>query len=299
MQKGKVSVIIPTYKGDDNVVRAVDSALNQTYKNIEIIVVDDNGKGTEEQLKTEAVLKKYIDEGKILYLAHEQNINGSAARNTGARNATGEYIALLDDDDEFLPENIENHVNCFKNLSEEYGITHCAIKRFYDYGRQEIVPPMHEGDILFEFMCGKVKMGSSCIMVRKSVFDEVNGFDESFRRHQDWEFAARILSKYKAAIVNEVGLNKYQLLRNSAKNPEQYEKNRLYYLEKMKFIIDTFDKKDRNKIYNAHYQQIAIDYFKAKKFGKCFKWTIKTTNPIKCWATIVRDALRFIKRRYL
>lgn len=299
MQEGKVSVVIPTYKGDDNVARAVESVLNQTYKNIEIFVVDDNGKGTEKQIETETALRSYIEDGKITYLTHEKNINGSAARNTGARASSGEFIAFLDDDDEYLPQNIENHINRFKEVSKNYGITHCAIKRFYSYGRQEIVPPMHEGEILFDFMCGKVKMGSSCIMVKRSAFEAVNGFDETFRRHQDWEFVARILSKYKVAMVKEVGLNKYQLLRNSAKNPEQYEKNRLYYLERMALIINSFDKKKQNKIYNAHYQQIAIDYFKAKKIGKCIKWTLKTTNPIKSWVTIFVDALRFIKRKYL
>ncbi len=299
MNRGKVSVIIPTYKGDDNVARAVESVLNQTYNDIEIFVVDDNGRGTEKQLATENALRSYIDEGKITYLIHEKNINGSAARNTGARASSGEFICFLDDDDEYLPKNVENHIKRFRELSEDYGITHCAIKRFYEYNRQEIISPTHEGEALLDFMCGKVKMGSSCIMVRRSAYESVNGFDETFRRHQDWEFSARILRNYKVAMVNEVGLNKYQLYRNSAKNPEQYEKNRLYYLERMAFIIDSFDKKDRNKIFNAHYQQIAIDYFKAKKFGKCIKWTMKTTNPVKCWGTIFMDAMRFIKRKYM
>ena len=114
----KVSVIIPTHKGSGVVQRAVDSVLRQTYKNIEIIVVDDNGRLSEEQLKTEEVLKTYINDGLIKYVPHEINKNGSAARNTGVRNSSGEYITLLDDDDEYLPDKVETQVNCFKTLSK-------------------------------------------------------------------------------------------------------------------------------------------------------------------------------------
>lgn len=293
----KVSVVIPSYKGSDNVCRSVDSVLNQTYENVEIIVVDDNGKGTEEQLKTEAVLKKYIDEGKVIYLTHEVNINGAAARNTGVKASTGEFIAFLDDDDEFRPHNIENHIKKFETLGEDYGITYCAKCLMHRDGRQEIITPKYEGDILFDFMCSRVRMGSSFLMVRKSAFEAVNGFDETFRRHQDWEFIARTLTKYKAAKIDEVGLNKFLIFRNSAKSPEQFEKNRLYYLDRLKFIIESFDKKQQTEIYDAHYSQIGKEYFKAKKFKLSLVWAKKTSKPVKFVIKYFKDGLKFLKRK--
>lgn len=299
MNLKKVSVVIPSYKGSDNVCRSVDSVLNQTYENIEIIVVDDNGRGTEEQLKTENVLKEYIDSGKIKYLTHEVNINGAAARNTGVKASSGEFIAFLDDDDEFRPHNIENHIKKFENLSEDYGITYCAKCLMHRDGRQEIITPKYEGDILFDFMCSRVRMGSSFLMVRKSVFEAVNGFDETFRRHQDWEFIARILTKYKAALIREVGLNKFLIFRNSAKSPEQFEKNRLYYLERLKFIIESFDKEKQIKIYDTHYCSIGKEYFKAKKIKESIIWAKKTSNPVKCIFKYFKDGLRFLKRKYM
>lgn len=105
-----VSVIIPTYARSQYICRAIDSVLNQTYKNIEVIVVDDNGENTENQLATFQTLKSYIDKEQITYITHKTNRNGSAARNTGIFNAKGEYICLLDDDDEFFPEKVEKQV---------------------------------------------------------------------------------------------------------------------------------------------------------------------------------------------
>lgn len=297
MNSKKVSVVIPSYKGSDNVCRSVESVLNQTYENIEIIVVDDNGRGTEEQLKTEAVLKKYIDEGKVKYLTHEVNKNGAAARNTGVAQAEGEFIAFLDDDDEFRPHNIENHIKRFETLGDDYAITYCAKCLMHKDGRKEIITPKYEGSILYEFMCSKIRMGSSFLMIRKSAFEKVNGFDETFRRHQDWEFIARVLVHFKAAKITEVGLNKFLIFRNSAKTPEQFEKNRLYYLERLKFIIDSFDEEKRTTIYDTHYCSIGKEYFKAKKFKQSLVWAKKTSKPLKYTFKYFKDGLRFIKRK--
>ena len=105
-----VSIVIPTFARPDNLVRAIESVLNQTYKPIEIIVVDDNGRGTLYQVETENVLKPYIYKNQIKYLTHEINKNGSAARNTGFRVSKGDYVCYLDDDDVFAPTKIEKQV---------------------------------------------------------------------------------------------------------------------------------------------------------------------------------------------
>ena len=292
-----VSIIIPTHKGYENLSRAVDSCLNQTYKNIEIFVVDDNGRGTEAQCKTQSVMEKYSELENVNYLIHEENKNGSAARNTGARASSGEFIAFLDDDDEYLPQNIENHIKKFEYLDESYGITYCAKNLIHGNGKEETIIPRYEGDLLYDFMCGKIRMGSSFIMVKRGVYDEVAGFDESFRRHQDWEFIVRILVRYKAGAVKDVGLNKYLLSRNKAKNPEQFEKNRLYYLDKLEFIIQSFDEKKQTEIYDSHYFQIGKEYFKAKKFKLSIVWAKKTSKPVKYTLRYFKDGLAFLIRK--
>ena len=100
MDKPLVSVVIPTYGGAEFLKRCVDSVLSQTYPNIEIIVVDDNGLDTPNQLLTAKVMAEYNNNASVKYVCHKVNINGSAARNTGFKNSKGEYIALLDDNRE-------------------------------------------------------------------------------------------------------------------------------------------------------------------------------------------------------
>ena len=106
-----VSVIIPTYKRPKELERAIISVKNQTYKNIEIIVVDDNANDIEQRKSTEQVVKKYEN---IVYIQNKENLGGSKTRNIGIENAKGKYIAFLDDDDEFLPNKIEQQIKLYK-----------------------------------------------------------------------------------------------------------------------------------------------------------------------------------------
>ena len=109
-----VSVIITTYKRSEFLTRAINSVLKQTYKNFEVIIVDDNNKNDEYSKFTQTLLETYINRNEIKIIQHDENKGISAARNTGIKEANGEYIAFLDDDDEFLPKKIELQINLFK-----------------------------------------------------------------------------------------------------------------------------------------------------------------------------------------
>ena len=93
-----VSVIIPTYNRPTYLRRCLESVLNQTYKNIEIFVVDDNNPETEARIETEKIMNEYVNGKNVTYLKHNFNKNGSAARNTGWKHSSGKYITFLDDD---------------------------------------------------------------------------------------------------------------------------------------------------------------------------------------------------------
>ena len=120
-----VSVIIPTYKRSDSLLETINSVLKQTYSAIEIIVVDDNGLGNEFQKATQYKLQNLIDDNKIIYIPHEVNKNGSAARNTGFRVSKGDFINFLDDDDVLMPEKVEKQIKFLENQSSEIGATYC------------------------------------------------------------------------------------------------------------------------------------------------------------------------------
>jgi len=114
--KPLVSVIITTYNRAYCLKKAITSAINQTYDNLEIIVLDDGSTDN-----TELVVKK-ISDSRIVYIRHQKNKGIGAARNTGIKNSKGSFIAFLDSDDEYLPEKIEKSLEVFKDSSFRTGM---------------------------------------------------------------------------------------------------------------------------------------------------------------------------------
>lgn len=206
MGNNLVSIIIPTYARPENLCRAIDCALKQTYHPIEIIVVDDNGNSTEFQKETEKLLQPYILERKITYLVHETNKNGSAARNTGFRASKGEFINYVDDDDTLEPRKIEFQVNRLQELAEEYGACYCWRRTMRGGKVVETCRFSEEGDLRDQLMTRSLYFNTTAVLFRRSTIEYLNGFDESFLRHQDWELLMRMFRKYKIAVVTGLPL---------------------------------------------------------------------------------------------
>lgn len=139
----KISVIIPTYKRSQFLSRAIDSVLEQTYGNIEVVVVDDNHEGTQYRTNTEQCMRKYADNNKVLYIKNPINLGGGKARNAGIEAATGYYITFLDDDDIYLPEKVEvqvKHMIQFElDLSFMDVRLHDSRERLIDYRKHSYV----------------------------------------------------------------------------------------------------------------------------------------------------------------
>ena len=266
MIKSLVSVIIPTYGGTEFLSRCVDSVLSQTYKNIEIIVVDDNGLGSPNQKETATIMERFKSMSNVKYVCHEVNINGSAARNTGVKTSNGEYIALLDDDDVFLPDKIKRQVELLSSLSLDYGAVYCSHETFLDGSKVGEEHALMDGKILYEYMLHKVEIASSSIMVRRNVWEELGGFDESFKRHQDWEFIIRLLNKYSIKSDNFWGFKRILQFRNSSVSPQIVKERRLFYLKKMAPIINTFSIAQQNNIVVRERVDVAVTFLKTKDY---------------------------------
>src|SRR4030042_5052103 len=106
-----VSIIIPTYNRAHLVMRAINSVLDQSFQDFEIIIVDDASRDNTEKMVSG------IRDKRIFYIRHEKNRGGSAARNTGIKQARGEYIAFLDSDDEWLPEKLEKQLKVLEQYT--------------------------------------------------------------------------------------------------------------------------------------------------------------------------------------
>lgn len=134
---GLVSVIIPTYYRNESLKSTIESVRKQTYEPLELIVVDDSGEN-----HAEAVVEHYD----ATYIAHDQNQGAMEARNTGIRESSGEYIQLLDDDDQLATDKIEKQVERLEN-SENVGVVYCGLV-ISEKNRAFLPNPRAKGDVL-------------------------------------------------------------------------------------------------------------------------------------------------------
>ena len=106
-----VSIIVPTYKRPDMLGRALDSLVGQTYGNIEIIVISDNDPDSDYAAETNRVMEGYLGDSRVRFMTTSGHTGGGFARNVACREAHGDYLAFLDDDDEFLPDKVETQLD--------------------------------------------------------------------------------------------------------------------------------------------------------------------------------------------
>lgn len=194
-----VSVVVPTYNRAHLIKKSIDSILKQTYQDFEIIVVDDGSTDN-----TNEVIKSITDE-RIKYIKHEKNKGQSAARNTGIKAATAEWIALLDSDDIWLQTKLEKQLKATEDLTDEYGVIHCGVQ-YIDFATgKNLNRWIVREDINYEIFNNTIGAHShtSTMLIRKKVFDDVGYFDESIPSHEESELSLRIAQKYKYKLVDE------------------------------------------------------------------------------------------------
>lgn len=187
-----VSVIIPTYKGNTALSRAIDSVLNQRHTEIEVIVVDDNAPHSQERTLTEMIMESYQGDDRVIYIKHKENLNGAVARNTGIARATGAYIAFLDDDDYYLEDRVGQCVQYMSVHKNMIGVYVGVDVVDEDENITMQIRPEKElvvSDLLMDEMA--IGTGSN-IFVRRAVISEIEGFDTRFARRQDTEFMIRV-----------------------------------------------------------------------------------------------------------
>lgn len=183
-----VSAIIPTHNRAAMLTRAILSVQLQTYPHLEIIVVDDAS-----QDNTSEVIKEF-DDPRIRYIRHKKNKGGSASRNTGIRAATGEFIAFLDDDDEWVPEKTEEQLK----LLHSYDVVTCTSDSIGgDLPKHSLRKTLE----LIDLQQGPWG-GTGVLMAKTSVLKEMM-FDESLPRGQDWDLFIRIALKHKIGYINK------------------------------------------------------------------------------------------------
>lgn len=216
----KVSVIIPTYNCAQYICQAVDSVLAQTYHDFELVVVDDGS--TDD---TKELLMRY---DKHLTYIYQENKGMTAARNTGIKNSSGEYIAFLDSDDIWLPNKLERQVKLLDE-SPEVGLVYCwhyyidAEGNRCKFWNNKIGRSFESGSRLFEKLIEKnvISGGGSTPIIRRECLGKSGMFDESIPYSGDWDLWLRISMDYIMAVIPEP-LACYRVLDENHKYPEKF-----------------------------------------------------------------------------
>jgi len=190
----RVSVIIPTFNRRDYITIALDSVLTQTYKDYEIIIIDDGSSDN-----TKEVLKPY--QNRIRYF-YQQNSGIPATRNRGIREAHGEYITFLDSDDYWLPEKLELQIECFKQ-NPHYGMVATRCSSISPDGRfRKKNRPGKSGWVLNSLFKANFIRTSSA-MIRKECFERVGLFDQSLPECEEYDMWLRIAKQYPIGFINK------------------------------------------------------------------------------------------------
>lgn len=211
----KVSIVIPTYNRAWLLRKAILSVLNQTYQDFEIIVVDDASNDN-----TIDVISALNDK-RIKYIRNEYNKGEAGARNTGILNTNGQYIAFLDDDDEWLPKKLELQVNKFENSPQKVGLIYTGIIR-YHYKENKLIRknqsiPLHKGEMYHILMKRNIIGPPSCVLIRRKCMEKIGLFDSAIAYGLDYDYWIRISKHFDFKYLSEP-LVKYRVHENRLSN---------------------------------------------------------------------------------
>ncbi|MBE5966484.1 MAG: glycosyltransferase family 2 protein [Lachnospiraceae bacterium] len=283
-----VSVITPTYKRSNMLSRAIDSVLNQTYENIQIVIVDDNDPYTDWRKKTQELMLTYEENPKIKYIRHDKNKNGAVARNTGIYHADGDIVCFLDDDDWFLPDKVEKQVKYLLQNTENRAV-YCG------WDRDGIVIPKKHGNMSFELLSGTNLIYTNVIMMWRHDAIECGGWDENLKRHQEAGFLLRYFKNGgKIGVISEC-LVKFDTSdrSNAASNGNINEEHMKQYLDSYKDMIEACEAEQRGakkNIYSYRYRGVLLEYLKFHDIKGAFRLYCKIVKqmPVKFNMDLIR-----------
>lgn len=273
-----VSVIVPTYKRGEVLARALESLKNQTYKNVEVVLVNDC---TEEEwiANVSEVASRYEDSMRLTVI-HNNGAHGSAAaRDVGISHAKGTYVTFLDDDDYYLPEKIESQLAKMKETDADFSIT--DIEQYDERGkfvekRERTYIESTENEALFKYHYLYHLTCTNALMFKKEYLEKIGGFhcadtgDEFFLIEKAIENGGRFAydkSCYVHTVIHtkEFGVSSGM---NKIKGEEQ-----LYLHKKENF--HRFSKKEIRQIKVRYKMVVAYAYFRMRKYFPFCKYMMQ------------------------
>lgn len=273
-----MTVIIPTYNRADTIKRSIDSVLGQSYRELELIIVDDGSSDN-----TVQIVNSYQDE-RLRLIRFSGNHGANVARNRGISAARGKYIAFQDSDDEWFKDKLEIQIKYMEEKKRK--VCYCPYILVED-GVRTIVPEYAENKDIYEekimdVLRKKNVITTQSLIIHREVIETVGMFDETMIRLQDYEYAIRICQCYKIAYINKPLLNAYRMreciTNNKAALIDACKKILVKHINFVdsEVILRTFlhscELYDENGIYSAHLNEIL----------KSVQMVEKTVSTEKC-----------------
>ena len=253
-EKPLVSVIMPTYRNEKFLDRAIKSVANQTYKNIELIIIDDNANSEWNKIVI-TIIENYHDILNILYLQNKNNLGSAKSRNKGIDNANGTYITFLDDDDEYLSKKIDNQVSFMLSNNADMTITD-----LYLYNDNGSLVRKREHNYMLDsnnFLALHLKYhltGTDSLMFLKSYLLEIGKFDEIDLGDEFYLVLKAIFNKGKILYLPECQIKAYVHANGIGLTAgRQKEIGEINLFEKKKTFFPILNKKDIKYIKMRHY----------------------------------------------
>ena len=280
-----VSVIIPAYNAERFIARTLHSVLTQTYSKIEVIVVDDGSSD-----RTAEIVGAIAQQDKRVMLLQQPNSGVAAARNLGIQKAQGEFIAPIDADDIWYPENLEKQVKCLMEADPLVGLVYSWS---VDIDENDVPTGAFraaeiEGDVYMTLLCHNFLGNASASMFRRECIEKVGNYDREMRKKngqgcEDWDLYLRIAENYQVRVVSEflIGYRRFsesmscdyttmarshELMLQTIQRKYPHIPSRVYQLSKSNFYMYFAHQSSRGKNHKKSFFWL-LQALKADKFS--------------------------------
>ena len=287
-----ISVIIPTHNRVELLKNAVESVLGQTYDDYEIIIVNDRSTdGTEGYLNG-------LKDTRITHHKITESRGGNHARNMGISMASGEFIAFLDDDDEWMPEKLDKQMKLFKD--ESVGLVYTGsqvVYDFYDISYYNI--PKDRGDLFKKVLIRNCIGTTSSVVVRKSILEKSGLFDEEIKMRQDQDLWIRICRHCNVDVVEEP-LTRYFFRKDANQisfNLDSYWETAQRFDEKYSKYIAELSEEEQLQRKVGTYKAISSRYLRNGKGKEARKNLVKAMKIKFSMKIVLRYFITFLNYR--
>ncbi len=283
-----ITIVTPTYNRADYLGRAVDSVLNQTYKDWELLVIDDNKPESDARKATAEVMSRYSDP-RIHYVQNEKNMGGALARNVGIFKAKGDYIAFLDDDDMYLPDRLEVQWRQMEangwDVSVMDGATYSHVTGEKVAERhQQVRTGMSKEELTRANLLYHIS-GTNTFMYKAAFLQKIGGFEDA-PSCQEYLLMQKTLDNNPLfGYIPEIHIKNFMHPGEQlSTGPKKLKGQQLLFENKKKYFY-LLSRSERKQVICRHHGVLFFVYYKMHKYGKALIEAIECffSSPSNAW----------------